>query len=325
MFWRSQGFRPSVKDNPDLWSVVRGRIGPENPDPVVLIGSSRTQVGLNPRVLSRHLENTQVLQLAIDGSSPLPVLRDLAADPSFRGTVICEVAPTMFFAASPDTEAKPNEWLRRYHNRSFVVAVEAPMRAAFERRFATFLINLGPKHVLDEMLQGRLPQPHYVHMQPDRLKAARFEGMDTARALDKWERRFTEMGRVPTREELDRRFEQIDMSVRRIQERGGEVVFLHMVSSGTVREIEEQRFPRETFWEPFARSTAGIAIHYADSPTLSHFTCGDGSHLDETSAQRFSLALAEELSRVDAVANLRGVPPERSRQVRGSKSNTSQP
>ena len=299
IFWRARGFQPSVKDNAELWSQWRSKLDMKGENSVVLIGSSRTQVGVNPRVLAQSLGDAVVVQLAIDGSSPIPVLQDLAEDQSFGGVVICEVAPTMFFGLARDSESKPSEWLRRHRGRSLISAWEVPARAAIESHCVVFLPQLSPAHLLESLLHGELPGPHYVRMEPDRLKVADFSTVDRARVLEKWRLRFTAMGQTPTAAELRRRLASIDACVRSIQRRGGEVVFLHMVSSDAVREVEERRFPRHDYWDVFARSTSGVAIHYADVPSLSAFICGDGSHLDGIQAQSFSKALAAEMSRLD--------------------------
>src|SRR5262245_31055262 len=57
------------------------------------------------------------VQLAVVGSSPFPILADLAADPTFRGTVLLDVVPAMFFAppGSPPMEASAKA-LRRYQH-----------------------------------------------------------------------------------------------------------------------------------------------------------------------------------------------------------------
>lgn len=316
LFWRERGFRPSVKDNAELWSRLRSRLDGNAKNGVVLLGSSRTQVGLNPRVLSAGLGQAEVVQLAIDGSSPVPILKDLAEDSGFAGVVVCEVAPTMFFAASRDSEAKPSEWLARHRSRSLVAALEVPLRAAVEKHAAIFLPQLSPPHLLEALLEGQLPRPHYVRMEPDRLKVADFSMVDKDKVLDKWERRFTEMGRVPDAAELQQRLALIDGCVRSIQHRGGQVVFLHMVSSGAVRAVEEQRFPRRQFWDVFAATTSGLAIHYADLPSLSLYTCADGSHLDGRQASSFSAALAGELDRRGVCSSLRTDPDETDRHAR---------
>jgi len=308
LFWRARGFEPSVKDNPDLWSIVRSKINNANPEPLVLIGSSRTQLGLNPDVLSTALDQTHVLQLAIDGSSPVPVLRDLACDPVFRGTVICEVAPTIFFDPSEESMTKPAQWVANHHRRSRIAALEVPLRVLVEETFVSAHIMLSPRQLLEAAARGELPRAYYVRMRGDRFKEADFARADTHKALEKWERRFSEMGREPTSDELEARFAEVDSLVRRIQGRGGDVVFLQMVSSGRVRDIEARRFPRERYWDPFVRSTSGTAIHFEDVPSLAFYTCGDGSHLDGDSAAQFSLALANELARRGNIVGLPRVP-----------------
>src|SRR5205823_2939900 len=59
---------------------------------VALVGSSRIRCGLNPAVLAAGVPSRRFVQLGLLGNSGLPVLRDLARDASFQGSVICEFA-----------------------------------------------------------------------------------------------------------------------------------------------------------------------------------------------------------------------------------------
>jgi len=92
---------------------------------------------------------------------------------------------------------------------------------------------------------------------------------------------------------MDAIYARIESSVERYQRRGCRVVLVCLPCSGEVWAAEEQYTPKELYWDRFARGTAAETIHFRDHPSLSHFECPDGSHLDFADAGRFTRALAE--------------------------------
>lgn len=296
-FWRSHGFVPSVQDTPELWDLVRGAAAAAGPQSVALLGSSRTLLGIDPGVLSAELGDTPVHMLGIDGSSPLPVLRDLGRDAAFRGTVVCEVAPSLFFDASNAAETKSNEWVRHFHQRSRISDVETRLRLLAQQNLAILRTELNPKHVIDDILARRLPEPGYTQVRETRFRFADFRRTDVEELRRHWAERFAVMGREPTPEEFAARCTEVEDAVRRIHAKGGRVVFLYMVTSGGVHDIENARFPRQRYWDVFAAGTSAAAIHFEDVASLATFVCGDDSHLDGVAARSFSTALAQEITR----------------------------
>src|SRR4051812_30472857 len=91
---RRIGYQPTLNDTADLWSEVRASV---KPDSIVLLGTSRMLFDMDLDELERGL-GQRPKQLALVGSSPFPVLADLAKDESFHGTVLLDVVPAMFLA-----------------------------------------------------------------------------------------------------------------------------------------------------------------------------------------------------------------------------------
>ena len=85
--------------------------------------------------------------------------------------------------------------------------------------------------------------------------------------------------------------------VRRIEDRGGRVVFVKLPVSGELVRFEQKRFPRQRYWDVLAASTSAVTIHCADHPELAGFECPDGSHLDYRDARVFTRAFGNMLSR----------------------------
>ncbi len=298
--WRLRGFQPSVKDTPELWSLARARASEGDGRAVVMLGSSRFQVGLVPEVLSQALGGARVVQLSISGSSSLPVLEDLAADERFRGRVLCEVSPTLFFSVEPnEVRARPSTYVAQHAHRTFVADWETALRLPFQEHLVVLLPAVQPKSVLHRLLvERKLPPPPLNRTRADRHQPSDFEGVDVAALRRTWERRYQDAhGKTPEPAELEALLERVAAQVERIRSRGGEVVFVRMVSSGAVRHIEDTRYPRALYWDRLLERTGSQGLSFEDSPALARFECPDGSHLDSWSAPEFTRLLGQELLR----------------------------
>ena len=95
---RDAGLDPAYADNRALWLSARHRLSQLDESAIALVGASRMQRAIDVDTLSHELDRA-VVQLAVEGTSAIPMLENLAADPRFRGTVIYSVAPA--FASIP--------------------------------------------------------------------------------------------------------------------------------------------------------------------------------------------------------------------------------
>jgi hypothetical protein len=301
---RRLGFQPSVKDTPELWSLVRARASEGDENTVVLLGSSRFQGGLVLDELSRALGGARVLQLAIGGSSSLPVLEDLAEDEGFRGRVLCEVSPTFFFSVGPVmAHARPARYVAQHRRRAFAADWETALRLPFQERLVMLLSDAHPRHVLRELLRHRaLPRPSLSRVLASREQHVDLEGQDVTPLREQWAWSFRYgHGREPEPAELEALLERLASAVERIRARGGEVIFVRMVSSGEVRRIEDERYPRERYWDRLVQRT-GKGLSFEDIPELARFQCPEDSHLDRHAAPDFTRVLGQELRRYPAGA-----------------------
>lgn len=309
--WRRLGFQPTVKDTPELWSLERARASQGHGRATVLLGSSRFQVGLSPEALSRSLGGARVVQLSINGSSSLPLLEDLAVDEHFRGLVLCEVSPTLFFSVEPvEVRTAPYRYTREYAHRTLAADAETAMRVFLQERFVVMQSSVQPKNVLYALLMNRsLPVPPYTRTLANREQQSNFDGVDLKPLRASWEHSFRDMhGAEPRPAELEALLAHVASLVERIRARGGEVVFVRMVSSGSVRNIEDTRYPRERYWDRLLQRTGGKGITFEDVPALSRFECPEGSHLDYRSAPEYTRLLARELLREAPSAVVTDVP-----------------
>jgi len=149
-----------------------------------------------------------------------------------------------------------------------------------------------------DLVRWRFPDRPHVITRRDRFKEAYFSlyrDLDQLRAEQR--RVFRVTGRPCSESELDTMLFELKDNVEEIGDRGGQVVFVRMPSSGIIRDIEENRFPRWKYWDTMSqRMRRACLIHFEDFEEFSILTCPDESHLSYDDAVKFTRALARILS-----------------------------
>jgi hypothetical protein len=295
-FWRRRGFVPWVRDDWPAWSAVRRSDLLKGPDAVALIGASRLQVGLVPGILAR-LTGRRPAMLAVDGSSPLAALGDLAADLAFNGTIICSL--TSAALAEPEAaEGRSAKWIRKSRSISPSRLLIWRLWLALQGRLVCLAPDLTVGQLLGALKSATWPMPHRAPMSLDRSRALDYSKVDIdalRRARERRQQAVSAAARPLPPERFDERLARIAGWVDAIRSRGGRVVFLRMPSSGAVRDLERGTWPRSLYWDRLAAAVGARSIHYEDHPRLAEFKCPDGSHLGAEDARRFSRELLEVL------------------------------
>ena len=57
----------------------------------------------------------------------------------------------------------------------------------------------------------------------------------------------------------------------------------------------ESHYPRDRYWDAFARHSGVPTIHFKDIPAMAGLECPDGAHLDQKDQTTFTAALARAL------------------------------
>jgi len=289
-FWRTQGFLPSVEDDMPLWHLARSKVTKHTQ--VAFVGSSRIQLGLHPDVFFEEWGVIPV-NLSIDGNPPYPVLTDLALDPDFSGLVICSILPR-WLAEKTDEDNRASKWVRKYDTRPPLSGLDTWLSLLVQRTFVFRYPGLSPEKLEKQFQKGDRPRPPYAPMRPDRFREARFTPEDIPRmraSRIKLERTAMEDAEQISPGEFQERLTSLNADVRKIRQRGGDVVFIRMPSSGAIRDLEADAWPRERYWDVLAGTVSAKAIHFEDFDGLRDFQCADGSHLDVDQAREFTLQL----------------------------------
>jgi hypothetical protein len=295
---RCLGYRPCVVDNMGLWSVQRDRVyGDHGQKAVVLLGDCRMQLDFVPRLLAQQFSGHRVVQLAVEGTSPVATLLDLAKDQRFDGLVICALDAGRL---CEDQWPAQQAYVEHYHENYTLNEKLNRIVTAFLQQHLTCV---HPLLRLDDILAavirtGHLPSPFYVQTYADRSRLADYSRVDVADSqqdqLDR-EHGLYDDRLLPGPEQWLEGVRKVDACVRAIQKRGGDVIFMQFPTTGEYLSYSELIFPKAEYWDAFAAQTTALCLHFQDVPELADFSCPDGVHLDRSDAPRFTQRVAKVL------------------------------
>lgn len=314
-----RGYIPTALDSMDLWVARRNEVARE-PRALVVLGSSRAQVGIDLDTLARR-SGRHVIQLAIDNTSFLPVLAGLADDPEFRGAVLVDYLERFAMPGQRDQTALAWQaaWERQRHlgGVSPSALSEAWLGDALRSRLRLYADGAQPLTSLLTRVLDPAASPQYLVIRPDRSREADYARTDlppfyyrtVARYLDVPLDRLPWDAGLPAVESalrkavdalpeadaaaIDAGIARASALAQRIEARGGRVWFVRMPSCGLIREAEQRLYPRERYWARLAEVNPGGSVHFQDHPALAGVDCPDGSHLDRRDVPGFTNALVD--------------------------------
>jgi len=317
--WRTSGYLPSVTDDMFLWSYYRSKVYSNHGNRrIVILGSSRSMLGIVPEVLESYFPGRKVIHLAVDGHNPYATFKDLAEDPKFDGIILFDATEKAFF---PNNQRAQEPWVKYFRKEwaswsRFEKILNMRIQVFLQSKLVIFnsLLNLRQLAVY----HFKIP-PMYYTFRPDRYRPAYYYSMMTPEQLEEHRQRRLEIARsrddLPT-PESEREFEQILREqvkplVDQLRANGGDIIFLRMPTCGEHWEIDQRLYPKERFWDKIQPITGGQAIHFIDYESLSKFDCPDTSHLDATEAPEFTANLAQSmLERLPELAvHTKGIAP----------------
>jgi len=291
-FWRSTGHQPAVVDDQRLWAMERNKVG-KSPKEIVLLGSSRMQTDISIATLKRLAPEHRIINLSADGTCGNAVLFDLAKDPQFKGNVILETtSECVMFGNRPGLS---QQFYVHYFHKTYNLNI------AVNRKIATFLqrhltvidpyLNLI-KVAGDTLVKHKWRQPNYLATYEDRSRAADYTKLDLqrhkARRLEKIDVHYRNLAPDISRPLLEQQAKQINEAVHTIQARGGRVALVRFPVSAEHWDVDEQYFPRNTYWDPLKSMTGAKVLHFKDIDVINTLQCPDTSHLDVRDTEKFT-------------------------------------
>ena len=304
--WRAFGVEPSIANSDALWATQRRRIDHgEGDGATVLIGSSRMLFDLQLPVW-QQLSGTRPIQLALEGTSPMFALEDLADDPNFRnGRLLVGVAPDIFFSGF----AYRGGVLKYTRKQSPSQRVGQWLSMHFVEPFLAFD---DPDYALPTVLERQDWWPVRPGMHPRKDVRKLMVVVDEDRAshiwdkLEKdpayaalaqsiWAQHFEPGPGMPSpaelRKTIDEQIARAAVAVAKLRKRNVELIFVRTPSAGGYLAFEDKVFPRAKTWDMLLAKTGAPGVHFQDHPELQGFWLPEWSHLAARDAVRFTAAL----------------------------------
>jgi len=310
LYLRGKGVDVAFDDGAQLWSDKRARVYTAPDKATVFIGSSRIKYDLDISTW-RNLTGEDAVQLAIEGSSPLSVLDNLAADQEFKGKLIVDVTEGLFFSNSPPNFIEPNKNIAYYKNQTPSEKFSFKLNTLLERYFV-FLDrdNYSTNAFLNKMELHSRPGVFMMPIFPMEFGRTTFDRQakmtdefvaDTnlhRKVTNIWEF-FRSISTEPPASgaRLDSFLVAIKTACDKIKARGGQVLFVRTPSSGPYWMGEQQGFPRQNYWDRILSFTGSPGIHFADYTSINQFICPEWSHLTPQDAIVFTKNFVEILEK----------------------------
>ncbi len=301
LYLRNKGFETTYYDDPALWAHNRDMVYEPADKATVFIGSSRIKFDLDIDTWE-NITGNHAIQLACVGSTPIPVMENLANDKNFKGRLVVDVTEGLFFSTAPGNARRPVEGMKYYKDRTPAQRVSFHINHLLESQFV-FLdkewLSLGAE--LENLHIPDRPGVFNFHGFPSdfgRVKFNRQEYMTDKFSSDSalqnivkniWDS-FRKASKDPPASgpKLDSILDRVKIAVDKIKARGGEVLFVRTPSSGAYLMGEKMGFPREKYWDRILAVTGCPGLHFADYPAIDHFVCPEFSHLSQSDAIVFT-------------------------------------
>ncbi len=300
-YLRTKGYETSFVDDPALWSHKRDMIYEPDDEATVFIGSSRIKFDLDIDTWE-NITGDHAIQLACVGSTPLPILQDIANDKNFTGKLVVDVTEGLFFSSADGNANRPKENLKYYKDQTPAQRASFHINHLLESQFV-FLEKewLSLNELLNNLRIADRPGVYnFLGFPSDfgRVKFNRQEYMTDKLVADTniqikvkniWDS-FRKLSKDPPASgtKLDSMLTVVKNCVDKIKARGGQIMFVRTPSSGAFLAGEKMGFPREKYWERILAVTDCPGIHFEDYPAIAHFVCPEFSHLSQADAIVFT-------------------------------------
>lgn len=312
-YWRSDGSVPGYRNSEGLWAIQRRRINDGEGDKTVIMGSSRIFFDMQLDVWEKE-SGERPIQLALEGTSPVTLMEDLADDLDFTGTLIVGISPGLAFsgyeyradAFKRFAEETPTQWL----GQQISMLVE-PYLAFYQFDYSLFtVIKRQSWPGRDDVKVGRDVRRLAVHAK-DR-NARMFEKVETDEAYAEIAKQIWAQGFVSieerSEEELNKGLENRNKQIERIvaatnalQKRGIEVVFVRNPSEGHYAISEPMYNPRAETWDVLIERTGALGLHWQDHGEMQGYWLPEWSHMSGSEADRYTQALYHLIQRELAI------------------------
>ncbi len=305
-YWRDQGFIATMEDTKELWAETRAKVEDDNPDQILSVSASRGHFDIQ---LDEWEEETgyRPIMLSAGGRGPAAVFQDIVENTNFRGTILMNVTPSLFFVPPADSVFgwwRGKEWVDYYYKRTYAQRFNHQLSYLLQPYFA-FLTSGSEgdpdlKSLIDGLTNTRdrayawAPFPRFEFIDKDRNVTMMEKVVtDTAFAaiiINAWmEDRTDTINKLEYAKPIIFDF-YLDL-ITKFKARGGQLILTRHPSHGELREYEKLIHPRAAYWDEFVRQANCPAYHFEDYPTLNQFFAPEWSHLATPDAKKYTREL----------------------------------
>lgn len=309
---RLYGAKPNVKDTASLWASARSGASTPLSKSLILVGGSRIQLGIDIKTLE-NVSQKKVIQLAIDGQGPLEVIEDLASDPQVHGMILIDGSLNNLTDTSHFQYAQ--QLITEYHQnfkKFWFPQFEQSMKATLQNYSALYSSMIPVEYLVPALLSQNSYPSIYLKTLPNRQRDADYRlvkmpdfyiarvlrnlghelPVEAYKNIDTFSQavRTTAQQHARLFNTSESNFNRITQALNQLKQKGIQVVLVNFPVSGSVKDMDEIRFPK-TAWQAVT-SRFNIPVYdFRDYPQL-QFELADGSHLDQSQKQAFTYQLA---------------------------------
>jgi hypothetical protein len=311
-YWRAYGVHPSIANTYGLWAQQRRRIDQGEGNATVLLGASRVFFDIQLPVWER-LSGRRPIQLAIEGTSPLPFLDDLADDPHFTGHVLVGVAPDLFFSGyqyrsgvlsyvrKESPSQRVGQWLSMHFIEPYFAFDDPDYALETVLARQAWPLRPGRRWFTEVRKLSETESDRNTHLWSKVGDDPEYRAL----ARNIWREGFVPSDDDPTPEEVAKaEHEQIERAAKAVaslRARGVKVLFVRMPSTGEYLAYENKMFPRARTWDVLLARSGAPGIYFEDYPELrpdvEGYDLPEWSHMTRADGERFTAALCRIIQR----------------------------
>lgn len=293
--FRLKGFQPSLSDSDSLWAVSRTQAEADNVG-IILVGSSRFQLGIDPTLLSQEAQ-TSVVNLSLNGTSPFPILDELVQSQAKPDILLIEYIPWRWVNELPENITKAKSQLGYYHNQPYASRYEVFLRSQLGDRWVLLNPILNLRSLLLQLIPGKNKNQTRYRIRPDRFMETVYH--------DVYDPNKIRVPRAPIEEDhppdfwianANQQLAHFEAAVTKLQKSGTEVIVFRIPVCEGQLNLDQERYGEPALFNELKSRSQATWLAADDLTYSDKIECTDGSHLTTQSAHTVTKALAKWLN-----------------------------
>lgn len=289
----------SIVSDADLWAIEREKVNDLSNKDILLLGASRMQVDLDLDVMHEYFPEKKIIQLALSGlGCSFPVFKDLVENTGFDGIVLIDETQMSLAKTNSDQQKVIDHY---YHKYSWDRKANKLLSMNLQQSFLFLNPNSNSERLWGNLLgKQELPPPMFTITYPSREQTSYFDLTDTRWIYQMRIEGISAQVKIPP-PGISKWVNQVQTWkpwLRRFEERGGRVIFVHLPNSEERWQMENTWMSKDQYWDHAMEDLTVESIHFADYDQLRDFELPDTSHLNAESKTGFTKAFSLILKRL---------------------------